>query len=147
MARLDHEKRIMTKYLPQFQLHLWGENPYFTGYFTTPAKKKRFSLKVNILSWYPDEMPQLYVTSPLKLYTANGYDTINAKGISHEFHTLSNGPDGCIQICHFKSENWDASQTCIGVLFKGILWLQAYEMHLITRESIADILENWKRRM
>jgi len=146
-ARLNYEKRIMAEYLPQFQLYRSGVNPYFNGYYTTPTNKKSFNLKVNILPWYPDEMPELYVTSPLNLYTCKGFDTINSKGISHEFHTLSNGPNGCVQICHFKTENWDASKTCIGVLFKGILWVQAYEMHLVTRKSIADILENWKRRM
>lgn len=73
-------------------------------------------------------------------------ETINSVGSSHAFHTLSNGPDGCVQICHFKSEFWDASKTCVGVLFKGLLWLEAYDIYLKTDMSIASILSNWKRR-
>lgn len=147
MDRLNYEKRIMQKQLSYFHFYGGGKNPYFSGYYPTPIKKHIFGLKASIPQWYPDEMPQLYVTSPNKLYTYNGYETINAEGISHKFHTLPNGPKGCVQICHFKPETWDASQTCIGVFLKGMLWVQAYEIHLVTGKSIADIIDEWKRRM
>ena len=38
---------------------------------------------------------------------------------------------------HFKTERWDASQTCAGIFTKGILWLEAYENHLQTGSDIA----------
>ena len=146
-CRLEFERQTMSRNLPQFELSGFGSDRYFIGWQTTTIKRHRYKLKLNIPSYYPDKMPSLYVTSPVTLYHYNGRDTINSKGVTHEFHTQSAGPGGCIQICHYDSSSWDASKTCVGVFMKGILWLEAYETHLTTGKSIATILNNWKRRM
>ena len=138
------EKAIMAKELPQFQFYEIGEDRYFEGWQRT-STGGLYLIKLVLSVWFPDQMPSLYITCPQTLWKYGG-GNINSEGASHAFHTRSNGPGGCVQICHFKSENWDASRTCVGVFFKGILWLEAYDVHLAMGMSIEDILEKWKRR-
>jgi len=174
--RLQLEKEAMQNELYNFKLYQSGNDIYFKGRHITSTTRKSFQLKLVLPKGYPDRMPNLHVSSPKTLWKRincrkinpfniviplasrkhvistsidNDFgeiETINSVGSSHEFHTLSNGPDGCVQICHFKSEYWDASKTCVGVLFKGLLWLEAYDIYLKTGMSIASILINWKRR-
>jgi hypothetical protein len=146
-SRLEFEKKIMSRNLPQFRFNNTVSEEDFSGWQTTQTRRRRYKLKLSIPSYYPDMMPSLYIISPVTLYHHNGRDTINSQGVSHEFHTQSAGPGGCIQICHYHSSSWNAAKTCVGVFMKGILWLEAYEIHLATADSIASILDNWKRRM
>lgn len=136
--RLDLERQLLARELPQFQLHNIDGNPYVAGWQTTSDGWKTYRLKLLLGPHYPDQMPSLYVVSPLALPNTDGDGTINDEEVSHAFHTLENGPGGCVQICHFKSDYWDASKTCVGVLMKGIVWLEAYEAHLQTGQDIAD---------
>lgn len=145
-SRLQFEKSIMQNEMPQFLLYQTGNANYFYGCQTTTTLGLLYTLKLTIPTWYPDEMPSLFVVSPLTLPKYGGLGTINNEGISHAFHTQENGPGGCVQICHFQHDYWDASQTCVGVFVKGILWLEAYETHLRTGKDSAEILKNWKRR-
>jgi len=145
-SRLDFEKPIMRLEMPQFRLFQFGDDCYFSGWQTTATMQRQYELKLVMPSWYPDQMPSLYVTSPLILYKYNNRKTVNDDTVSHAFHTMGNGPLGCVQICHYNNESWDASKTCVGVFTKGILWLEAYEGHLKTGRNIADILNSWKRR-
>jgi ubiquitin-protein ligase len=145
-SRLQFEKNIVQYEMPQFRLYQMGDEYYFLGRQTTTALGRQYNLKLIIPAWYPDQMPSLFVVSPLTLPKYGHRGTINSEGVSHQFHTQNNGPKGCVQICHFKPERWDASQTCVGVFLKGQLWLEAYDFHLCTGLSIAEILKNWKRR-
>ena len=146
MNRLYLEEDIMAKHLPQFRPHLYESTPYFKGYYKTTAGGNRYELKLVIPQWYPDSKPSLYVTNPVTLRKFRNRGNVNSEGVSHDFHTSGSGPGGCVAICHFDSDHWDASKTCVGVFMKGILWLEAYDSHLATGETIADILDEWKRR-
>ena len=145
--RLDFEERVLRKHLPSFQAYFYGSSPYVAGSYTTTSGGNTYQLKLVIPEWYPSSKPPLYVVSPTRLskYNYGGY--VNDEGTSHAFHTLSNGPGGCVQICHFNSGSWNASQTCAGVLTKGIMWCEAYDCHRITGRTIADILEEFRRKM
>ena len=145
-SRIKVEQAIMAKELPQFKLFNFGSKRYFTGWHTTTTGRHRYQLRLVLPKWYPDQMPKLYVTSP-RILRKYGRGTINSMvGVSHAFHIQEKGADGCVQICHFMSASWDASKTCVGIFFKGILWLEAYEVHLSTGMDIAEILDQWKRR-
>lgn len=144
--RMDLEKAIMKSEMPQFRFHQRGDSYFFKGIQRTSTLRHAYKLKLILTHRYPDQMPALYITSPKILRAHHGRETINSMGTTHSFHTLSNGSNECVQICHFKSEHWDASRTCVGVFIKGILWLEAYENHLQTGSSIADILSLWRRR-
>jgi len=143
-SRLQIEKAIVASQMPQFVFSDLGNEASFQGWQKTTTGNEYFYLKLEIPPWYPDKMPNLFVTSPHILKDRGG-KPINTMGSVHSFHTLSNGAGGCVRICHFTSESWDASKTCVGVLIKGILWLEAYSVHLITGITIAEILDQWKR--
>ncbi len=145
-VRLRFEKAIMDSQLPQFQLFHKAGTWFFQGWEKGMRKEPAYQLKLIISEHYPDKMPELYITYPTVLPKYKNYGTINEESSSHQFHTCQNGPDGCVQICHFKSTIWDASKTCVGVFIKGILWLLSYELHLINGKSINDNLLYIKRR-
>jgi hypothetical protein len=142
--RLAFEIKIMKHEFPQFRPYGRSGEYYFSGWQTTSIGTK-YKLRLNIPLFYPDHVPSLYVTSPHTLRSYKGGSTVNSQGTSHAYHTLSNETDSCVQICHFDSSNWDASKTCVAVFTKGILWLDAYEMHLTSGKDIATILSSWKR--
>ena len=145
--RLRLEMDIMAEHLPQFLFIPFLSETCFMGTHTTTVGGQDYTLKLVLPSRYPDDRPSLYVTRPLTLDSYGYQGTLNEMGISHAFHTLDNGPDGCVQICHGKSEQWDPSQTCVGVLMKGILWVEAYDAHMSTGRNIAQILYEWQRRL
>ena len=51
-------------------------------------------------------------------------------------HTLSNGPNGEVQICHWRDDRWHSGITFNRVLMKAMLWLEAYDQHLSTGYDI-----------
>ncbi|HBG25753.1 MAG: hypothetical protein A2Y10_20250 [Planctomycetes bacterium GWF2_41_51] len=101
-------------------------DPYFTGWVTTSYGGNQYKLTLNLDQSYPDTKPELYITHPKLLRKYDG-GYINDEGTSHAFHTWENSSDGCIQICH--TDNWDASATCLGVLLRGLMWLEFYDAY------------------
>jgi hypothetical protein len=146
-SRIRLEQAIVSHELPQFRLYDLGNDVYFEGWQATSSKFNRYRLKVVLPLWYPDDMPCLYISYPQVFYRQGYRGTINSEGTSHAFCTSANGPRGCIQICHSSQSDWDASKTCVGVLMKGILWLEAYETYLSTGRNIAEIMDIWKKEV
>jgi hypothetical protein len=142
--RIQVEKAYARKELADYVYYEIREFAYFQGYHKPSKGFYTYSLRLDIPQWFPEEEPNLYVLSPTVLWKFGG-GTINALGASFDFHTLSNGPGGCVKICH--DPNWDASKTCVGVLLKGIIWLECYSEHLISGKTISEILYEWKRRV
>ena len=135
-CRLAVEKALVDEEMPQFRFHDPSGDTYLEGEVGTSGGSQ-FTLRCVLHRRFPDEKPHLYVVSPHNLPKYGGHGTINALGKSHDFHTWKNGPDRCIQICHFKDDWWDASKTLVAVLIKGVLWCEAYTMHLKTGRPIS----------
>ena len=55
-------------------------------------------------------------------------------------HTLSS-KDGYTQICHFRSNLWKGDNTILQVIMKGWVWLEAYEVHLLTGDPLDMYLQ------
>ena len=142
--RIQIEKAIMSKEMPQFKPFRNGGEHYFEGWYST-STGNRYQLRLVLPAHYPDKQPNLYVISP-RILPQYGEGTINSQPSSHQFHTSPNGPGGCVQICHFSTDTWDASCTAVGVMIRGLLWLEAYSLHLLNGKTIADILEEVKLR-
>ena len=138
--RLALEKEILAREMPQFRFCNLSSDTYVVGKTTTSGRRRWYELTLLLPECYPDEMPELYVSSPVTLWKEDGCETVNDEEVSHSFHTLSNGPDGCVQICHFKPDLWYPSIALTAVLMKGLLWLEAYEAHLRTGDDIASFL-------
>lgn len=102
-----------------------------------------YELWIPVPAGFPDERPSLYLLRPNPLYDARG-GTINAVGLSHDMHTLSPGPGGVVQICHWRTDRWHAAITLDKVLLKGLLWLEAYEQHLSTGQPIASYVRTMR---
>ena len=136
--RLAFEEQILAKELPQFRFQNRHQDTFISGYQGANGPYRRYQLKLVLTCHYPYEMPNLYVVSPITLRKSCVCCTVNAEGVSRAFHTRSNGPGGCVQICHFGS--WVSTNTCVKVFLKGIAWIQAYENHLSTGEDLADFL-------
>ena len=100
----------------------------FVGWTTTAYGGNDYELTLQLGSNYPDKRPELYITCPTYLQKFGGNGYINDIGTSHAFHIWDNGSNGCVQICH--SENWDATNTCLGALLRGCMWLEFYESYL-----------------
>ena len=140
-ARLALERQILAKELPHYSFYdLSFGGTYIEGWENTVSRNRSYKLKLVLSSHYPDEMPRLYVVSPhtLPKHGIIFRKNLNSEDVSHAFHTLSNGSDGCVQICHTKPELWNSSMTCVAVLMKGIYWLEAYEAHLRTGRDLCE---------
>ena len=136
LYRLGLERELLSKQMPEFEFHDIEGDTYIEGWVNIYGSSAEFRLRL-VLGNFPDDLPKLYVVSPVKLPKYNGYSTVNSVGSSHEFHTLSNGPGGVVQICHFKRNWWDSSKTTIAILIKGIFWLEAYCAYLKSGRSLS----------
>jgi len=135
--RLAFDEKLIELYMSGFAFHDKTGNTYVEGDARTNSGnmyKGRLCLPPN----YPDEEPALYVVNPHTLWMFGNHGTINAMGTSHAFHVYDNGPDSCVKICH--TIDWEPSMTCVKVLQKLHLWLEAYESHLRTGRSIDECL-------
>ena len=99
-----------------------------------------YKLRITVPPDYPDSQPHLYVVVPNPLRTYHGESTINSLGSRHEFHTHQPGPDGCVCICY--TNHWHPGLTISGIIFKGVLWFEAYSSYLRTGKTIDYILKN-----
>jgi len=136
LYRLGIERQLVAKELPQFEFFDLEGDTYIEGWVNIYGSSAEFKLRL-ILGNFPDDLPKLFVVSPAKLPKHNGHGTINSKGSSHDFHTLSNGSGGVVQICHFKRNWWDSSKTAVAVLMKGIYWLEAYCAYLKSGRTVS----------
>jgi len=144
--RLEIERQIVKKELPQFRLFTSNGSARFTGRQKSTDGLSDYELELRISSHYPDERPRLFVTYPKYLSKHMYLGTINELGVSHDFHSLTSNPNDCVEICHFNSESWDASKTVVSILVKGIIWISAYQEHFFTGKTIAKIINEWKAR-
>ena len=137
--RILVEEKLVEREFPQFGLQWDGEcRAHFEGWQSTSSGKQAYQLRLELEGAFPDVCPALFVWSPITLRTYDG-GTVNAQGLSHGFHTLSNGPGGRVRVC---LAGWDACSTCVQVLLTGILWLEAYAGHLATGKPI-DAFLGW----
>ena len=59
---------------------------------------------------------------------------------SRQDHVLSS-MDGYTRISHFPTNNWAGNKTLLQVIEKGLVWLEAYEIHLRKGGSIDRFLQ------
>ena len=135
--RLAFEEKLVARYMPDSRLYDRTGNTYIDGGARTSGGANRYRLRICLPSSFPYGKPGLYVISPHPVWMRRRRRTLNSLGTSHAFHVNKNG-GGYLNICH--TRDWDASMTCVQVLLKGILWLEAYEGHLRTGRDLADFL-------
>lgn len=143
--RLAAEKLLLDRYMAQFRFYSPVVNTYIEGEQQSSVLGRKYTLRLQLPAAFPDQKPSLIVQTPERLVTRDPSVTVNSLGGCHRFHTDTNSPEGRIRICH--TMGWDASRTCVQVLLKGIIWIDAYEMYLNTGEPLSTILENYNRNL
>ena len=138
LERLNLEHQILHRDgLTQFNVYRDSAmNTYFVWGDHRTNAGNTYTLWIPIPRWYPDERPPLYIHRPNPLWGYRTDRTINSYGLLHAMHTLENGPNREVQICHWRNDRWHRAITLNKVLIKGILWLEAFEQHRVTGESI-----------
>jgi hypothetical protein len=137
--RLGLENQILQRDgLSQFQVYRswYGDSFYISGTHKTNSGNA-YKIFSPIPCRYPNSRPPVYIQEPNPL---RGYEfgkTINSYGTNHSMHTLSNGPNGEVQICHWRDERWHSGITLNKVMLKVVLWLEAYEQHLLSGDPIS----------
>jgi hypothetical protein len=133
--RLAFEVKLLAQKMPHFQLHNPSSGTYVSGWART-SSGRQYQLRLTLPPNYPHGEPELYVVSPMTLRKRGG-GTINSMGTSHDFHTYNND-GGCVKICH--TCDWHPGMTCLLVLEKAHLWLEAYHGYLRTGKRLAEFL-------
>ena len=114
--------------------YLWGTHNTNSG--------RSYEVWSPIPDQYPENRPPVYVNKPNPLTAYPLGKSVNSYGISHSMHTLCNGPNGEVQICHWRDERWHNAITLNKVMLKVVLWLEAYEQHLTSGSPISDFVRS-----
>ena len=147
LERLGLENQVLLRDgLSQFQIHRSqsGESFFLWGNHKTSAGNS-YSIYGPLPGRYPDSRPPIYLYEPNPLYGYGYSRTINSYGLSHYMHTLSNGPSGMVQICHWREDRWHSGITLNKVVIKVLLWLEAYEQHLSTGQTISEFVSTMQQ--
>ena len=141
LERLTYENQVLQQDgMPQFQIYKDQPNGYYLLGNQRTSANNSYTLWSPIPAGYPHSRPHLYICTPNPLWGFGRTRTINEYGVSHRMHTLSNGPNGQVQICHWRDERWHSGITFNRVMIKAMLWLEAYEQHLATGQDIHEFV-------
>ena len=144
--RFAFEEALVKKYFHGFSLgYDDNRNPYFAGWTGTRGRRNNYKLRLELSEFFPDSEPGLFVESPQKLPMCDGVKTVNSLGTSHSYHVYENEDNGFVQICH--TNDWDSSCTCVMALLRGALWVDGYEHHLRTGETIDQYLQKLEEQL
>lgn len=142
LERLVLENQILERDgLSQFQVHRaqHGESYYLWGVHRTNAGNA-YTIWSPIPIDFPNTRPPVYVHEPNPLPGYRYGESINGFGLSHALHTLSNGPNGEVQICHWRDERWHSGITLNKVMLKIVLWLEGYEQYRTSGTTISELV-------
>ena len=135
--RLAAEKTVLGNKLPS-NIYLFREMGTANAHLLVAARTNRgniYTMKI-MLKTFPESVPEVYLTKRLKM--KDGSDIL---GYQHPMHTLSCG-DNYTQICHYKDDEWTPMVSLYKVYVKCRLWLEMYEQHLKTGNTIDYYLAN-----
>ena len=136
--RLGFEKNLLEQY---FRNRVTWTDP--TGNTkvevrVTCTNDKQYTLRVYLPSDYPNSCPRMIVSYPSScLRRRDGSSLSSTNGADHVLGSM----DGCTQICHFDTSLWKADNTIYQIIMKGLIWLEAYEAHLRTGNSLSRYLQ------
>jgi hypothetical protein len=119
--------------------HNKTSDSYYASGVATSSSGRRYTLYSPIPSGFPTERPPLYVTDPQPLLASDG-TPISRLGVSHAMHTLAPHDTGWVQICHWRDARWHSGIVLQKIFLKAHIWIEAYEQHLATGQSLADFV-------
>ena len=102
------------------------------------TKGRKYVLRVYIPPDFPKSCPSMVVIAPDGFLRRKDHSLLGFA--SHQDHVLFS-KDGYTTISHFPANNWVGNKTLIEVIKKGLVWLEAYEIHLRKGGSIGRFLQ------
>jgi hypothetical protein len=152
MWTLDQRQRMAVEHqvlqregFDQFSVyHNRSADSYYASGTATANSGRQYRLYIPIPSGYPNERPPMYLTDPNSLRMADG-SLISSLGVSHQMHTLEPW-NGWVQICHWRAQRWHSKIPLTKVFLKGLVWIEAYEQHLVTGRPLAEFVRTMAER-
>ena len=134
-ARLQTEKDILEQYFSDKVKWIEPTDPSKTRVELElkSSSDKTYKLRLYLNEDFPNSCPHMAIVYPNNLRT-------KAKRpiplLDKSFHTLGLTVDQFTKLCHFSPDLWTPDNTLYQVLIKGIMWIEAYEGHLQTGNSM-----------
>jgi len=144
--RLAFEENLARLHYRDLEVHNRRGNPYYTIWIREKEYKNSYKLRLELSDRHLHREPSLFVESPQTLRLYNYKGTINKLGTSYDYHVHRNkDTNGYVKICY--TDDWNASCTCVLALHRGKIWIAAYEVHLLTNKTVAEIIDEWKEKL
>lgn len=129
--RLNLEKSALQRKMPLVQC-VFKDMDSSAPYVLMPVKTnngKVYTLRID-LAGFPNKLPHAFVTKMLRTRDGELMDDASAS-----MHTLPT-EHGYTRICHYGSASWSPLVSILKVYVKCALWLNMYELHLLTGKTM-----------
>lgn len=129
--RLLAEQDVLSRKLPG-NAYKFMDMDTSKPYIVMAAKTNKgnvYTLKIE-LDEFPQSIPKAFVRKMLK--TKTGQDMC---GTSGAMHTLQS-ENGFTRICHYGYNSWTEMVSIYKIYIKCRLWLEMYELHLLTGKNM-----------
>ena len=138
--RLAFEKDLLERYFPGRVTWINPTGDTRVEIRVACTNNTQYTLRIYIPGDYPGSCPKMVVSYPP--YCLRKSRGIEMDSPSNDDHTWQS-KDGCTQICHYKPAEWTDDNTLYQVTMKGLIWLEAYEAHLRTGNSLSNYLQHY----
>ena len=91
------------------------------------TRGKKYVLRVDLPPNFPNSCPSMFVIAPDGILRRKDHSSLRFE--SRQDHILDS-QHGYTRIAHFPPNHWFGNETLLQVIQKGLVWLEAYEMHL-----------------
>lgn len=135
--RFEAEKELLRAKLPEDGwrfVDLNGSRPILAMAVRT-KRDNLYTIHIE-LERFPMGVPKVFVTEMLK--TRDGKEMSDK---SASMHTLG-AERGCTRICHYGPDSWTPGVSLYKVYIKSALWLNVYELHLMTGKPMDYYLKH-----
>lgn len=139
-TRLGYEKGLLENYFRNRVTWIDPRGDTRVEISVTCSSDRQYTLRIYIPADYPNSCPQMVVSNPSYCLRKRDGSLLNSG--SSDDHTWGS-KDGCTQICHYKPAEWTDDNTFYQVAMKGLIWLEAYEAHLRTGQSLSNYLRHY----
>ena len=139
-SRLNLEKQVLARKLPS-NMYLFREMGTDNAHLLIGARtnsRNVYTLKI-MLRNFPNSVPDVFTTKPLKDRQGKNLE------VSHELHNYGT-TNGETKICHYPNNCWRPNVSLYKVYIKCRLWLECYEIYLITGQSIDSLINEINRQ-
>ena len=138
--RLAFEKDLLERYFRNSVTWIDPTDNTKVEIRVTCTNNREYTLRIYIPGDYPSSCPQMVVSDPSSCLRKRDGRVMNSA--SSDNHTWDS-KDGCTQICHYDTSEWTDDNTFYQVVMKGLIWLEAYEAHLRTGNSLSNYLQHF----